>query len=209
MLGADAMKQLQKLLKPGNGASDSEDEDETVRHGDAQHFGPGDIGPTKSSKQKKKHTENSEEHVKTCSYTPLPKLEPTGPKTLEEWEKQQETESANLLESRPQPEFKITYKQTVGTEDLFLQMNGKTPSTASCENMIVEVFLTDEKGVGIQHIDLAVREQRILVKSPKYFLDLQLPHRINPDKGNAAWLSDEKILKLTLKMEREYDFVNF
>lgn len=155
------------------------------------------------------HNENPDEHVKRCSYAPLQEQESTEPSTIEEWEKQQEDQCANLLESRPQPEYKISYKQTVGTEDLFLQLNGKTPSTASCENMIVEVFLTDEKGVGIHHIDLTVREQQILVKSPKYFLDLQLPHRIDPDKGNAAWLSKEKNLKLTLKMEREYDFVNF
>ncbi|XP_065080444.1 dynein axonemal assembly factor 6 [Ochlerotatus camptorhynchus] len=209
MLGADGMKQLQKLLKSGNGESDSEDENEAFRAGGAQQLGPGDIGALKSAKQKKKHNEKPDEHVKSCSYAPLQKPESTGPNTIEEWEKQQEAECENLLESRPQPEYKISYKQTVGTEDLFLQMNGKTPSTASCENMIVEVFLTGEKGVGIHHIDLTVREQQVLVKSPKYFLDLQLPHRIDPDKGNAAWLSEEKILKLTLKMEREYDFVNF
>lgn len=147
--------------------------------------------------------------MKTCSYAPLQKEQTTEPKTIEEFEKQLETECENLLESRPTPEYKISYKQTVGTEDLFLQMSGKTPSTSSCENMIVEVFLSDEIGVGIHHIDLTVQEQRILVKSPKYFLDLQLPHKVDPDKGNAAWLSEEKVLKLTLKMEREYDFVNF
>lgn len=173
------------------------------------NLGPGDIGSSSKPKHKKKQNQNPEDHVKTCSYAPLQKEQTTEPKTIEEFEKQLETECENLLESRPTPEYKISYKQTVGTEDLFLQMSGKTPSTSSCENMIVEVFLSDEIGVGIHHIDLTVQEQRILVKSPKYFLDLQLPHKVDPDKGNAAWLSEEKVLKLTLKMEREYDFVNF
>ncbi|KXJ80700.1 hypothetical protein RP20_CCG023820 [Aedes albopictus] len=208
MLGTENLKQLQKLFKSANGESDSEDDDAGIVGG-AQQLGPGDIGSSSKPKLKKKLAENPEEHVKTSSYAPLEKQETTDPKTIEEWEKQLEAESENLLESRPAPEYKISYKQTVGTEDLFLQMSGKTPSTASCENMIVEVFLSDEIGVGIHHIDLTVQAQRVLVKSPKYYLDLQLPHKVDPDKGSAAWLSEEKILKLTLKMDREYDFVNF
>lgn len=39
MLGADGMKQLQKLLKSGNGESDSEDESEALRTGGAQQLG--------------------------------------------------------------------------------------------------------------------------------------------------------------------------
>ncbi|XP_062552324.1 dynein axonemal assembly factor 6 isoform X2 [Armigeres subalbatus] len=200
MMNANSLKQLQSLFKSAAGESDSEEEDSA---GGAKQLA------TVKSKQNRKRNQNPEEHVKSCSYAPLQNAAISDPKTIEEWENQQEAECETLFETRHAPEYKISYKQTVGTEDLFLQMSGKNPSTASCENMIVEVFLSGEKGVGIHHIDLTVLEQRILVKSPKYYLDLQLPQKINPEKGNAAWLSEEKILKLTLKMEREYDFVNF
>lgn len=38
---------------------------------------------------------------------------------------------------RPQPDYDITYKQSVGTEDVFLGMGPKNPTTACCENMVV------------------------------------------------------------------------
>lgn len=42
---------------------------------------------------------------------------------------------------RIQPDYEITYKQKVTTEDIFLQMGNKTPSTASCEDMVVKIIL--------------------------------------------------------------------
>lgn len=204
MLGVDNIKQLKKLFRPEDGSDSEDDGLEATGMG---QLGPGDIGG--SSQRAKKVPLNPDEHVKPCSYAPLEKKpDPELPKSIEEWERQQEADCENLLESRPRPEYKISYKQTVATEDLYLQMSGKTASTASCENMVVEVFLTGET-VGIQHFELTVLEQSIKVRSPKYFLDLHLPYKIVPDRGNAAWLSEEKILKLTLKLVREFDFVNF
>uniref|UniRef100_A0A182X2Y0 PIH1_CS domain-containing protein n=1 Tax=Anopheles quadriannulatus TaxID=34691 RepID=A0A182X2Y0_ANOQN len=132
------------------------------------------------------------------------------PSTLEQWEAQQLHQDRALFDSRKQPDYRISYRQTVATEDIYLQMNCKTPATASCESMVVEVFLTaEDDSVGIHQIELEVQEQRVTVGSPRYRLELTLPHRINPDRGNAAWLSDQKTLRLTLVMVRELDFVNF
>lgn len=38
---------------------------------------------------------------------------------------------------RPQPDYEMMFKQSVGTEDVFLGMGPKNPSTASCESMVV------------------------------------------------------------------------
>ena len=38
---------------------------------------------------------------------------------------------------RPQPEYDVIFKQSVGTEDVFLGMGTKNPTTASCENLVV------------------------------------------------------------------------
>lgn len=38
---------------------------------------------------------------------------------------------------RPQPDYDIIFKQSVGTEDVYLGMGAKNPSTASCESMVV------------------------------------------------------------------------
>ncbi|KFB39124.1 hypothetical protein ZHAS_00006453 [Anopheles sinensis] len=171
---------------------------------------PGDIGELPAKPRKKASTDGSE-HVKPCSYTPLEAPVEVQPKTLEEWElEQQKNEDHALLESRRQPQYRISYRQTVATEDIYLQMNCKTPSTASCENMIVEILFPEEDAtIGVHHIELSVKEQCVTVETPKYFLNLVLPHKIDPDKGNAAWHSDQKTLQLTLRMVRELDFVNF
>uniref|UniRef100_A0A182NEV5 PIH1_CS domain-containing protein n=1 Tax=Anopheles dirus TaxID=7168 RepID=A0A182NEV5_9DIPT len=206
LLGGENIKLLQKLFK----ADGDESSDEETAHGVTQ-LGPGDIGEP-SVKPGRKQPSNPAEHVKPCSYAPLETHQPEEqpPRTLEEWEAEQLHQERSLFDSRKRPEYRISYRQTVATEDIYLQMNGKTPSTASCEHMIVEVFLTGEPDtVGIHHIELSVKEQRVIVGSPQHYLELVLPHRINPDKGNAAWLADQKTLRLTLTMVRELDFVNF
>ncbi|XP_053665450.1 dynein axonemal assembly factor 6 [Anopheles marshallii] len=211
LLGGENVKLLQKLFKASDEDSSS-DEEQPVQ--DVPQLGPGDIGEPATVKPKKKPSADPAEHVKPCSYAPLethahPEAEPQ-PQTLEQWEAQQLQQDRALFDSRKQPEYRISYRQTVATEDIYLQMNCKTPATASCENMIVEVLLTGEDdSVGIHQIELEVKDQQVIVGSPKYRLDLTLPHRINPDKGNAAWLSEQKTLRLTLTMVRELDFVNF
>lgn len=42
---------------------------------------------------------------------------------------------------RPQPDYEMMFKQSVGTEDVFLGMGLKNPSTASCESMVVSHLL--------------------------------------------------------------------
>lgn len=42
---------------------------------------------------------------------------------------------------RPQPQYDIIFKQSVGTEDVFLGMGAKNPATSSCENMVVSMPL--------------------------------------------------------------------
>ncbi|XP_052897956.1 dynein axonemal assembly factor 6 [Anopheles moucheti] len=211
LLGSENVKLLQKLFKASDEDSSSDEEQPAQ---DVLQLGPGDIGEPATVKPKKKPATDPAEHVKPCSYAPLephthPEAEPQ-PQTLEQWEAQQLQQDGALFDSRKQPEYRISYRQTVATEDIYLQMNCKTPATASCENMIVEVLLTGEDdSVGIHQIELEVKNQQVIVRSPMYRLDLTLPHRINPDKGNAAWLSEQKTLRLTLTMVRELDFVNF
>lgn len=85
-------------------------------------------------------------------------------------------------------------------------MGLKTPSTASCEDMVVRVDLPGEKR---HNIDLKVLQTEIVVVSPNYFLKLPLPQPIDPQNGAAHWNSEESTLIITLRMDRELDVVNF
>lgn len=85
-------------------------------------------------------------------------------------------------------------------------MGGKSPSTASCEDMVLSVHLPGENR---QNIDLKVTAERVDLVSPNFRLSLPLPQPVDPQLGNAQWDKESETLKITLKMKREFDYVNF
>lgn len=85
-------------------------------------------------------------------------------------------------------------------------MSGKTPATASCEDMIVSVYLPGEK---YKNIDLKITKERLDLLSPKYKLGIPLPHPVDSQRGDAKWDNSTEKLAVTLRMDREFDFVNF
>lgn len=187
------LKNLFDQCREKGDESSSDSENERDAH---NTLGPGDIKPKKS------------EIVKTLENPLLKKINVENAiksmDDLEELQKQDEEQ----LDNRKHPEYNITYKQAVTTEDIYLQMGLKTPATASCEDMIVEIRIPDET-VGIDQMDLGVEEDKIELKTPIYRLKLMLPHKVHPQKGRAEYDSTKKILKLTVRMNRDYDFVNF
>ena len=44
-------------------------------------------------------------------------------------------------DDRPQPEFEVLFKQHVGTEDVFLGLSDKDPSSTHCDSLLVKVQL--------------------------------------------------------------------
>jgi hypothetical protein len=80
--------------------------------------------------------------------------------TKDIWDEEEVDEGAEFDTSddpRMQPEYEIVYKQKVTSEDIFLQMGSKNPSTANCEDMIVKIKLP---GVNkISDIDVNVYEK--------------------------------------------------
>lgn len=186
---------LKNLFEKCNDDNSSDSEDDNK--GSSNSIGPADIKPKKAE-------------VKNSLENPLlKKVEAVNenPKSLEEWEKMQINDE-EILETRKTPEYSIVYKQAVTTEDIYLQMGLKTPSTASCEDMIVDIKLPDET-VGIDRMELDLKEDNVDLKTPKYRLNFNLPQKVTPAKCRAQYDIDKKVLKLTLRMNREYDFVNF
>ena len=177
----------------GGNSSDSENEGDFS--GISQ--GPGSFKPKKS------------ELKNTLENTLLMKVEGevAGLQSMEDWMKQQAGDE-ELLDSRKQPNYTIVYKQAVTTEDMYLQMGLKTPATSSCEDIIVDIQLPDET-VGIDRMDLQVEPNTVELQTPVYRLNLSLPHKVDPKKSRAAFDPVKKTLKLTLRMNRELDFVNF
>jgi len=163
---------LKSLFAKCNGdSSDSEAED--VAGG--SQFGPDSFKP------KKGETKTTLENLL------LKKIDEDSafPKSMEEWQEQQAKDEEEL-DTRKKPEYSVAYKQAVTSEDIYLQMGFKTPSTASCEDMIVEIQLPEET-VGIDRMQLDVEAEQVSLQTPVYRLLLPLPHKINPKKGRAEY----------------------
>lgn len=63
-------------------------------------------------------------------------MEPAG-KDIWSTDEVSENQQHEYDDPRPQPQYDILFKQSVGTEDVYLGMGTKNPATASCENMVV------------------------------------------------------------------------
>lgn len=59
-------------------------------------------------------------------------------------------------------------------------MGNKTSGTASCENLVVEIYLPQDD---FQSIQLNLKKQAIDLQSPIHCLHLNLPHPIDPRVG--------------------------
>lgn len=85
-------------------------------------------------------------------------------------------------------------------------MGAKNPSTASCEDMILKIHLPSED---FYNIDIKITENQVKLISSKYSLEAPLPQTVDPQKGNAQWDKETEMLIVTLRMNREFDFINF
>jgi hypothetical protein len=106
---------------------------------------------------------------------------------------------------RPTPEYDIKFQQAVTPEDVFLGMGNKTPSTASCEDLVVCIKLPDTE---YKDITLDVTEQFLDCRTPKYYLGLHLPYTVDHKNGKAKWLSSKNELLVSLRMIRQLDYLN-
>jgi len=181
----DEMEALTDLLDEsmelqGQGECDRQTRaEEAAALGSQGRLGPGDIGP----KVAKKKTENKKEAD-----------------TGDIWEGDEVPEEDLNWEdegdNRPEPEYTIAYKQRVGSEDVFLGINGRDPGSHCCEDLVVKVTLPCVDSVDM--ISLDVTKNTLRVSTPKHRLAMYLPHEVKDKEGNAKWDEDKTELQLTL-----------
>ncbi|XP_026884173.2 protein PIH1D3 isoform X2 [Electrophorus electricus] len=173
-----SVQALSALLSPP--AEETDDEDyENMKP--MARMGPSHIGATPSTRGKAQETVSSayiKEHNKDI------------------WDVEEVNEGTHfddLTDCRPQPEYEIVLKQRVGTEDLFLGLSRKDPSSMCCESMLVKVKLSDTKAADIV---LDVKETFLDLRTPKY------------EEGTARFISERAELEVTLPMNRALDCIN-
>ncbi|KAI7809498.1 protein PIH1D3 [Triplophysa rosa] len=129
-------------------------------------------------------------------------------KSKDIWDEEEVTEVSHfddLIDPRPQPEYEIVLKQSVGTEDLFLGLSRKDPSSMCCDSMLVKVKLPGTKA---SDLVLDVRETFLDLRTPKYKLGLHLPHPVHRQEGTARFITEREELEITLPMNRPMDSIN-
>ncbi|XP_049774508.1 dynein axonemal assembly factor 6 [Schistocerca cancellata] len=201
MLSTKDVKRLAELLKTEDHESDSDDD--LPRSGLAR-LGPGDVGPTK------KQTGSSTAGDKKKS-TDVKAVDGRGDAEIcldqkAIWSDDEVVEVDDMEDPREEPRYHFSYRQDVGAEDVYLQLGSRTPATASCEWLVLEVWLEGERRCDV---DVSLQPQRLELRSPRYRLSLALPQPVLPDSSAATWDPDNCVLKLRMRMSRELDFVNF
>ena len=165
---------------------------------------PGCIGAQPTTAQQK-----SNKSAKKSPYSPIDNSETEKqPSTLEEWQQQHEAEDQAILDSRKCPSYTMTYRQAVGTEDVFLQMGNRTNATASCEDLVVDVLLPNDDTPS-DKMQLNITASEVVLSTPIHHLKLPLQHKVNVDRCRAKYQAEEHKLTLFLRLQRELDFVNF
>lgn len=199
------LKLLQELLKESEDNSSDLELDDRVPKTSTTCF----ASSSRDSQRQQSTIDSLDASANNCaSDQKEPHSTASLPQTLSDWEQQELYLNSSAFENRETPEYRIIYKQSVAPEDIYLQMHNKTPATSSCEEMCLEILLPKET-VSIDRMQLDVTPTEIDLQTPIYRLKLPMVQQIDPDRGNASWDDQKKILRLTVRMKREYDFINF
>ncbi|XP_067947829.1 dynein axonemal assembly factor 6-like [Watersipora subatra] len=188
--GPSAINALADLVAP---KVDSDSEEDMPSNYYAK-LTPGNIGPAKV-------TEES-----TQKATKLAERQSDSKEIWDADEVNDGSQYDDVYDTRQRPDYDIIYKQAVSSEDMYLGMGNKTPATASCEDMVINVKLP---GTEFKSMNVDLTDKHLSIRSPKYRLGLHLPHPCDSKLGKAQWLSETHILKITVKLKREYDMFNF
>ena len=109
-------------------------------------------------------------------------------------------QSEDLPDDRIQPDFEVLHKQNVGTEDVFLGLSNRDPSSNWSDGILIKIKLP---GCKLKDIDWDVKQQSIHVQTPGHVLNHILPYKVDKDNGKAQWDQKTETLRLTLPIIRK------
>ncbi|XP_006871129.1 PREDICTED: protein PIH1D3 [Chrysochloris asiatica] len=145
--------------------------------------GPGNIGPP----QRRESTIIPRTSVQRCK---------------DIWRSEEVSEGAehsDIWDIRVTPEYEILFKQQVRTEDVFLGLSRKDPSTACCEDLLVRIKLPNTNPSDIKmDIKETILDLRTLTKK----LLLPFPHPVKCNSAKAVYILESETLEVTVPMKR-------
>ncbi|XP_068061366.1 dynein axonemal assembly factor 6 isoform X2 [Anomalospiza imberbis] len=145
MFSGSSLQNLAKMLC--DAPEEDEDEDDDVPRCSVGAMTPASIGPAK--KETTSTFQVKAENKKTIWNT---EEVPEGSEFEDTWD------------PREKPEYEISFKQHVGTEDVYFGMTGKDPSTACCEDIVIKIKLPETK---YSDITLDIQDKVLDLRTPK------------------------------------------
>jgi dynein assembly factor 6, axonemal len=109
--------------------------------------------------------------------------------------------AAFVQDERSSPRYEINYKQIVGTEDVFLGMSDKSPSSSDCTHLVIKIHFP---GSSMKELDLDVTTNRIKAESKTHRLFTYLPQSVDSANGKAKFDAKKEVLTVVLPIIKEY-----
>ncbi|KAJ3250944.1 Protein pih1d3 [Chytriomyces hyalinus] len=176
---------LTALFQTGLAKQNGDLPDARGSHTTVQKLTPGSIGPSTAAAAKTLSSNSS-----------------TKPASKDIWDDGEVDEAAvDVHDPRPQPEYKLTYRQKVTSEDMYLQMSGKTPGIHDSDEVVVTI---DLPGVQFSDIVLTCTETSLDMRCPKYKLLLHFPRTVRDQDGNATWNKSRNQLVVAMPIKPDF-----
>ncbi|CAI2380599.1 unnamed protein product [Moneuplotes crassus] len=109
-------------------------------------------------------------------------------------------QSEDMPDDRAEPHYEVLHKQNVGTEDVFLGLSEKDPSSNCSDGLLMKIHLP---GCKLKDIDCDVKEQSVHVQSQFHVLNHILPYPVDKENGKAQWEQKSETLRLTLPIKKK------
>merc|ERR1719382_514299 len=107
------------------------------------------------------------------------------------------------IDDRLAPRYEVLPRMKVGASDAFLNMQEMDPSSDSCQELLIKIWLPETQ---LKDISVDVLEDRVLLQAPRHRLNVALPHRVRKDEGNAKWDKLQGILSVVVPIETKVKY---
>lgn len=99
--------------------------------------------------------------------------------------------------------FESLYRQRVGTEDVFLGINGSDPSSNCCQEITYKIELPNTV---LKDIQIDLNDKQMVVQTKDYYLCQYFQYKTDLKGTKAKFISDKGILELVIPIVRNDDF---
>ncbi|XP_076774473.1 dynein axonemal assembly factor 6 isoform X2 [Arvicanthis niloticus] len=180
---ASALQALSSLLNP----EEEDDFDFEQCSSTISAMGPGSIGQLKAKESKAIPEPRSDENENIWN----PEEVPEG------------AEHDDIWDIREIPDYEIVFQQTVGTEDVYLGLTQKDPSTACCQELVVKIKLPNTNPSEIQ---MDIQEMILDLRTPKKKLLVNFPQPVEHNSAKASYIWEAETLEVRMTLQRDLDF---